>query len=288
MLEIKDLNFKYDKKIIIDNINITFEPGKIYGLIGSNGAGKTTLLNCLSTMIQPNSGQITYNGKSIYNNINYLNTATFLSEEEYIGFHSINSLARTLSSYKHKKANKNILEYLVTQFKLNPRTPIRKFSKGMRRLALFSVYASFDPKVFFLDEFLDGMDIVNRTEVKAFILKFLIDPETIIVISSHQTQDVADLCDEIILLHDHGVKQQTKLDDFKTNYVSLRLVFDRPVSKADFEAVGLEIFKYQNDEDIVYVTIKNTREDLEKIKSLNPLSVKKVDISLEEVIYHEF
>jgi ABC-2 type transport system ATP-binding protein len=288
MLEIKNLCFKYDKKIILDNINITFEPGKIYGLIGSNGAGKTTLLNCLSTMVQPNSGQILYNGKSIYNNINYLNTATFLSEEEYIGFHSINSMARTLSSYKHKKANKSILEYLLNQFKLNPRTPIRKFSKGMRRLALFSVYASFDPKVFFLDEFLDGMDIVNRTEVKAFILKFLIDKETIIVISSHQTQDVADLCDEIILLHNHVVKQNTKLDDFKTNYVSLRLVFDRPINKADFEAQGLEIFKYQNDDGIVYITIKNTRDELEKVKKLNPLSVKKVDISLEEVIYHEF
>ena len=81
MLETKKISFSYDDTTVLNNVSLTFEDGKIYGLIGKNGIGKTTLLKILSRYINKNSGDIQIDHQSIANT-DYLNTDITLVFDE--------------------------------------------------------------------------------------------------------------------------------------------------------------------------------------------------------------
>ena len=70
----------YKEKEVLHNLDLTIEPGKIYGLIGRNGAGKTTLLGILTAQNTKNSGEVTYNGQPVWENQRALNDICFSRE----------------------------------------------------------------------------------------------------------------------------------------------------------------------------------------------------------------
>ena len=97
MLKIKDLKKSYEDKLILDDISLEIEPGKLTTLLGENGAGKSTLLNLMSGYELPDQGQVTYKDESLYNlNFTYVHDIFFIHEkidykldinmDEYIGY----------------------------------------------------------------------------------------------------------------------------------------------------------------------------------------------------------
>ena len=80
IIEIKKFSKIYKKKQVLNNINITFEENKIYGLLGRNGAGKTTLLNLITDRVVVDSGEITIDGENVYENDNALEKIYFMTE----------------------------------------------------------------------------------------------------------------------------------------------------------------------------------------------------------------
>ena len=80
IIEIKKVSKSYNKKQVLNNINITFEENKIYGLLGRNGAGKTTLLNLITDRAVVDSGEITIDGENVYENDNALEKIYFMTE----------------------------------------------------------------------------------------------------------------------------------------------------------------------------------------------------------------
>ena len=80
IIEIKKVSKSYNKKQVLNNINITFEENKIYGLLGRNGTGKTTLLNLITDRVVVDSGEITIDGENVYENDNALEKIYFMTE----------------------------------------------------------------------------------------------------------------------------------------------------------------------------------------------------------------
>ncbi|MDE5547262.1 MAG: ATP-binding cassette domain-containing protein, partial [Anaeroplasmataceae bacterium] len=94
MIEIKNLTHRFGDYVVLDNVDLTFEEGKIYGLIGINGAGKSTLMRLMSSVYRPSSGSIIIDGEPIDSNAKLKELVFFLPDDP---FYSFNATPESLS-----------------------------------------------------------------------------------------------------------------------------------------------------------------------------------------------
>ena len=146
-LEVKNLTKNYGKKGVLKDINITFEDGKIYGLIGRNGSGKTTFFNCLNEDIEINKGEFYLDNEKLNpEEIGYV-TATpivpeFLTGKEFLKFYiDINE-----DKIKEKKSIDEYFE-LVEISKEDQNKLLKEYSHGMKNKMQILVNIIINPKV---------------------------------------------------------------------------------------------------------------------------------------------
>ena len=198
-LKITNLSKKYDKNLVLDDIDFTFTSGKIYGLIGRNGAGKTTFFNALNNDIEIDSGTFYLDEKELNtSDIGYVvatpTVPEFLTAREFITFF--------MDINKDKiKFDKTIDEYFeLLQIDSEDQNKLLKdYSHGMKNKMQMLINIMADPKVILLDEPLTSLDVVVQEEIKK-LLKSLKN-EHIIIFSTHILDIAMDLCDEIVILN---------------------------------------------------------------------------------------
>lgn len=204
-LKLKNISKSFDNKIILDDIDFTFEKGKIYGLLGRNGAGKTTLFNCISEELSLDTGNI-----SLIND----NTLEESLDSSNIGYvYSDPILPDFLTGYEfikfyidiHKDKIKDLLtieEYLdFIKIDENDRHKlIKSYSFGMKNKIQMLCFLITKPDVILLDEPLTSFDVVVALEIKNLLKE--IKKDHILVFSTHILQLATDLCDELVILKD--------------------------------------------------------------------------------------
>lgn len=225
-LIIEHLSKSFEKKVVLKDINFTFESGKIYGLLGRNGAGKTTLFNCLNKDLRVDSGKfyIEDNGSSrdvLSEDIGYvLSTPTvpeFLTGREFLKFFmDINE--KTL---KHPKSIDEYFEYMGIE--VDDRDKLLKdYSHGMKNKMQMLVNIIAQPNILLLDEPLTSLDVVVAEEMKQLLRS--LKQDRIIIFSTHIMDLALDLCDEIILLSHGELELVNKCDldsqEFKEKIIS--------------------------------------------------------------------
>ncbi|MCI7702093.1 MAG: ABC transporter ATP-binding protein [Tenericutes bacterium] len=202
-LEIIGLTKKYGEKLVLDDIDFTFEVGKIYGLIGRNGAGKTTFFNSLNADIDIDGGvfylENNYGKNKLATaDIGYVVSTPivpeFLTAREFLSFF--------LEINKDKvDKDKTIDDYfeMVDIEKSDQDKLLKDYSHGMKNKMQILVNIIAHPKVILLDEPLTSLDVVVQDEMKK-LLKSL-KKEHIIIFSTHILEIAMDLCDEIVILN---------------------------------------------------------------------------------------
>ena len=213
IVEIKDLEKKYDNKFKLGKINITIPKGVIVGLIGENGAGKTTLIKGMLNILKIDSGEIKIFGKdykkeeqSIKEDIGVVLDNMFFPE--LLNAKDINNSMKDI--YKNWDS-KSYFSYLK-DFNLEEDKPLKSMSKGMRKKLEIATALAHKPKLLILDEPTSGLDPVVRSEVLDIFQKFIEDEEHSILLSTHITSDLEHIADEIIFI-DNG-----KMWNFKMWY----------------------------------------------------------------------
>ncbi|MBR6949110.1 MAG: ABC transporter ATP-binding protein [Bacilli bacterium] len=215
-LIIKNLTKKYDKKVVLDDVNYTFSSGKIYGLLGRNGAGKTTFFNCINEDIPYEDGKFLLTseyGENIVtsNDIGYVVSTPivpeFLTGREFLKFFlDINKDKNLLSIDEYFK--------LVQIDEDDQDRLLRDYSHGMKNKMQILINIISNPKIILLDEPLTSLDIVVQDEMKK-LLKTL-KKDHIIILSTHILELALDLCDEIVLLNNK------KLTDVEKNNLNTK------------------------------------------------------------------
>lgn len=202
-LIVKNLTKSFGEKIVLKDIDFTFEEGKIYGLIGRNGAGKTTFFNCINEDIEKDKGQFILSDEYGENelkteDIGYvISTPTvpeFLTGKEFLTFF--------LEINKDKiKEPKTIDEYfdLVKINKEDQDKLLKEYSHGMKNKMQMLINFIANPKILLLDEPLTSLDIVVQEEMKR-LLKSM-KKNHILIFSTHILELALDLCDEIVILN---------------------------------------------------------------------------------------
>lgn len=204
MIEIKSLSKKYANLQVLKNINIQFEKGKVYGIVGENGAGKTTLFRCIAGL-EKHEGQIIADQNPIKNNLGLLLAEPYffdkITGKEYLQF-VCNARGQLLTDLDQQ----NIFDLPLNQYAVT-------YSTGMKKkLSLMGILLQKN-EYFILDEPFNGVDIQSNIIITEIIHK-LKSLNKIVIISSHIFSTLSDTCDEIHLLSNGFFTKSVQKQDF--------------------------------------------------------------------------
>jgi ABC-2 type transport system ATP-binding protein len=193
----------FGEQRVSKNISLAVREGSIYGLLGPNGAGKTTLIRMLSTITQPDSGEIRFRGDALKDV--HAHQMGYMPEER--GLYKKMTVAeqllffaelRGLSNRDAKAAVKHWLQRLDMMDWA--RKKVEEISKGMAQKVQFVSCVLHNPKLLILDEPFSGFDPVNADLIKDLILE-LKRGGTSVIFSTHRMDNVESLCDHLAIIH---------------------------------------------------------------------------------------
>ncbi len=198
MIQIEQLSLIIKKTEILKDISVTFETGKIHGLIGRNGSGKTMLMKCICGFVRPTSGTVTVAGKGIGKDCDFPESVGIIIETP--GFIPYSSGYRNLKLLAdlNRKIGKEEIRAAMQKVGLDPdlKRHVRKYSLGMRqRLGLAQAIME-NPDLLILDEPMNGLDKEGVADMRQYLLDLKAQGKTILI-ASHSTEDISVLCDTV-------------------------------------------------------------------------------------------
>lgn len=204
MIKIEKLSKFYGKKQVLNSIDLEFEKGKIYGIVGENGAGKTTLFRCISGL-ENYKGNITSDYTKLKDHLGLLLTEPFffskITGKEYIQLLT-NARQMELTNIE----DKNIFDLPLNQY-------ASTYSTGMKKKLALTAILLQENNVFILDEPFNGVDIQSNLIVTEIIKRLKKIGKTVII-SSHIFSTLANTCDEIYLMKNGEVIKKVEQVDF--------------------------------------------------------------------------
>ena len=201
----ENLTKTYGKKTVLENLNLTLEKGKIYGLIGRNGAGKTTMLSIMSNQNPATDGKVTLDGENIWENRKALDRICFsrelnVSAESGLAAYTVKKYLTTAACY-YANWDKEMADRLLNLFELKPKAKLSKLSKGMLSMVTIIVAMASKAEFTFLDEPVAGLDVVAREQFYKLLLDEYTETGRTFVISTHIIEEAADVMEEVIILN---------------------------------------------------------------------------------------
>ena len=209
-ISVKDVGLTIKKDVILSNINVEFERGKIHGLIGRNGSGKTMLMKCICGFVIPTKGHVIFDGKRIGKDTDFPENAGIIIETPgFIPYYSGYRNLKILAGLNRKIGKEEIMETLeLVGLKGAEKKLVRKYSLGMRqRLGLAQAIME-QPQILILDEPMNGLDNKGVEEMRQILLGLKEEGKTILLVS-HNSEDIKVLCDTIHEM-DHGEIREWK------------------------------------------------------------------------------
>ena len=200
VIEIKGLTKYYGKVKALDDVNLTIEPNKIYGLLGRNGAGKTTLLNLLTNKIFPTKGDITIDGHTVFENDELLGRMFYMTEKnlypEGLRVKEIFKWTQEFyPSYDMDHANT-----LCEKFGLNANKRIKNLSTGYKSILKIITALASNADIMLFDEPVLGLDANSRDMFYRELLASYNRHLKTIIISTHLIEEVDEILEEVIII----------------------------------------------------------------------------------------
>ncbi|WP_161888999.1 ABC transporter ATP-binding protein [Pontibacter russatus] len=203
MIALKNIHFRYKKKKpLFENLNLTLEPGFIYGLLGKNGAGKSSLLKLISGLLFPDSGECTVLGYDAPARQPAMLEDIYLIPEEFnLPPVSLNGYVKTNGVF-YSKFSYNQLQAYLAEFELDEAAKLSTLSYGQKKKFLIAFGLATNARLLILDEPTNGLDIPSKSQFRK-IMAASLDEEKTIIISTHQVRDLENLIDNVVVL-EHG------------------------------------------------------------------------------------
>ena len=291
MIKATDVTMKFhtpgkEPFVALNQMSCEIPRGCIYGMIGANGAGKSTFLRLLAGVYRPCEGSITVDDMPVWENPAAKSRIVYIPDDLYfLPQSSMKNMARLYRAL-YPNFDFDRFDKLTETFQLDPTANVNTFSKGMRRQAATILGLSCMPDYLFFDETFDGLDPVMRGLVKQVIYRDVIERNTTTIITSHSLHELEDTCDQLALLHRGGILFQSDVQDLKTSLFKVQTAFDEAFTREKFE--GFDILSYTQMGSVCTFIVRGDRQVTEaRIRTMSPLLLDVLPLSLEEVFIHE-
>jgi len=224
--EVNNVVKVYGRKSVVNDVSFSVSPGEIFGLIGPNGAGKTTTIRMMMDIIKPDSGEISILGERLSEDTK--NKIGYLPEER--GLYKKLTVTETLAylaELKGRRVDNSRAEELLRRVGMLPHKnkKIEELSRGMGQLIQFLATIIHNPQLIILDEPFAGLDPVNTELLKEIILE-LRSQNKAFILSTHQMNQVEELCDRILMINRGRSVLYGKLSDIKNRYRNNSVLVD--------------------------------------------------------------
>lgn len=195
---VKDLSKKFKKVTVLENINMKFESGKIYGIVGRNGSGKSVFLKILCSFYKPTTGEILFDNINYNFNNNFPPSVRALIENptffpDLTGFENL----KLLSSIQNKIGDEEIIKTLDQVNLLSEKDKkYSEYSLGMKQKLGITQVLMENPNVMIFDELFNGIEEKTVKKIRNILLE-LKNQNKIIIVTSHIKEDIDVLSDEV-------------------------------------------------------------------------------------------
>ena len=256
-LKLQNVSKAFIGKQAVQNISFEVDKPGVFGLLGTNGAGKTTTIRMLLGIIKKDTGEITWNGKSVerkHVNFGYLPEERGVYPKTKI-YDQLMYFAE-LKGMKKQEAGEAIRKWAkILKVEADISMTADKLSKGNQQNIQFMTAILHHPELIVLDEPFSGLDPVNSEILKNVIID-LVKQGKYIIMSSHQMASIEEFCSDILILNKGKTVLQGNLKEIKETYPANRLEMSTNVA----------IDNYINNEDMTIEFSKNNDYTM-KIKS---------------------
>ncbi len=219
MIEVRNLTKKYGDHTVVNHLNFTIEPGRIYGFLGPNGAGKSTTMNMITGCLAPTAGQVLIDGHDIYEDavaarrcIGYLPEIPpvypDMTPEEYLRF--VAEAKGIKASAVFEEIYRVMEETDITDMR---HRLIKNLSKGYKQRVGIAQAMLGEPKLIILDEPTVGLDPRQISGIRELISR--LGQSRTIILSSHILAEVSAVCDHVMIINRGNLVASDTLENIR-------------------------------------------------------------------------
>lgn len=225
LVKCNNLCKNFDNKIILKDVNLSIQKGRIVGLLGKNGMGKTTLIKLINDLLTPTSGEVLINSETP--NVNLKRVISYLPERTYLDKSMKVSQIITFFEEFYDNFNKEKAIKLLKDLDLDINAKVNKMSKGMQEKLQLILVMSREAELYILDEPLGGVDPATRDYILDTILSNFNEGASVII-STHIISDIERILDDVIFIDKGKIILTSSADDLrKKENASIDEIFRR-------------------------------------------------------------
>ncbi len=295
------LSRSYNEIEAVNELDLEIESGEMIGYIGPNGAGKSTTVKMLTGILEPSSGTVEVDGRNPHQERkkNAMNIGVVFGQKTQLWWdlpvRDSFKLLKEIYEVGENEYRERIAEFnKVLGLEAFWEQPVRKLSLGQKMRAELAAAFLHHPKIVYLDEPTIGLDVAVKEKIRDFIRKMNREKNITVMLTTHDIDDIEDLCDRIIVLDEGKKIYDGKLDALVDRFTSRRLILDLRANQ-DFEVDldGVEEVERNNGEiEIVFnreeITASELMRNVLERYDVIDFQIKEPDIeSVVKKIYNE-
>ena len=283
-IEMKGVVKSFEGFRALDGLDLSVEPGAVYGLVGPNGAGKTSAIRHLAGVLRQDEGEVFVDGEKVYENLAIKEKMVCVPDDVF--WYSQDSTRDMMKFYRgiYPRFDEGLYERLGEVFSVDDAQPMRRLSRGMQKQSAIRLALAARPEVLILDEPMDGLDPVMRRQVWSLVLGSVAGEGMTVLVSSHNLRELEDVCDHVGILHKGKCLLQRSLSQLQDNIVKVLIALPESTElPADLNVVHSSTMGRLH----TLILRGSAQEATARLASLNPLYMDAVPLTLEEIFIYE-
>jgi ABC-2 type transport system ATP-binding protein len=227
------LSREYEEVEAVTDLDLEIEEGEMIGYIGANGAGKSTTVKMLTGILEPSSGRIEVDGRNPQKERkkNAMNIGVVFGQKTQLWWdlpvRDSFQLLKEIYEVEDDAYERRVDEFdEVLDLDEFWEQPVRKLSLGQKMRAELAAAFLHHPKIVYLDEPTIGLDVAVKEKIRDFIRKMNREKDITVMLTTHDIDDIEDLCERIVVLDEGDKIYDGNLESLVDRFTSRRLVLD--------------------------------------------------------------